>query len=112
MKIMEMFIMLTAGITAVSLAVVAVQAVRLTTQMNLLLQLLRAYLSRDDHHPPHHYLFVPQDLLIWEWREGSWRLRTTGVSPESAGPPPGRPGTYDGECVTTRRASTGRAGPS
>ena len=39
----------------------------------------------------------------WEWRDGGWRLVSRDLPPGvDPGPPPARPGTYDGETVTTR----------
>lgn len=105
MKMIELVNMLLSGVVAFSLAAIAVQLGRLAGQFNSLTPPLRKYLNEcwdQDQHPPHHFFATTQDLLVWEWRDNSWRLRTSGVPAGEAGPPPSRAGSYDGECVTTR----------
>ncbi len=72
-----------------------------------------APLGHYPHMPPHdisrnaafHFHHMPKAgyIAAWEWRDGGWRLVSQDLPPGvDPGPPPARPGTYDGETVTTR----------
>jgi hypothetical protein len=111
----------------IALGVLAILAVALRMAIDLrairagILPDLHAALLRESrirpslqfNHIPHHHMHGMKAMHLhhatraghnatWEWRDGGWRLvphkLPSGVDP---GPPPARPGTYDGEVVTT-----------
>ena len=97
-------------VIAASLALIAASfsrgVVHLASLSSLVAPVIR-FLKDDEHDPDphHHFAFAPtgKNLLVWEWKDGQWVLRPESGPLETAGPPPNRPGTFEGECVTSRR---------
>jgi hypothetical protein len=108
MSVSEVINSISLVVIAVSLAVIAYQLVTAAGHLGSLAKLVKPltdFLSRQFTHDPdphHHYysITVSKDRAVWEWREGKWVLRPES-SKEIAGSPPDRPGTFEGECVTT-----------
>jgi hypothetical protein len=54
-------------------------------------------------HFPHMHMVKSGYNAAWEWRDGRWRMVSQDLPPGvDPGPPPAKPGAYDGEIVTTR----------
>lgn len=93
-------------VIAGSFVAIAIQARAVTASFTKLVAVLVRYFSMlviHDPHGHHHTAASKRDLVVWEWRGERWVLRPESGTVELAGPPPNRPGTYDAECVTTRR---------
>lgn len=114
MNTLELAQLLSSLVIAVGIVVIAIQLACMAMHLQLLsrsaelqVRALRQYLKRwhENHDPIHHRTATHPDteVLVWEWRNGQWNLRSESVTLEQAGPPPNRAGAYDGECITSRR---------
>ena len=108
MTFLELVNTLSLGVRAVSAAVIAFLLAAVIAHLQSIANsvVLLLLFLRNDPDPPHHETAVPmRDLVVWEWRDGSWALRPESGPLENAGSPPDRAGKFDGECVTRRKAN-------